>query len=239
MMSNSFASFFAYLRKNSVASSVTTSVSASSTLNAARFAAISAHIFRERSTKVTCAAPRESASIPTAPEPAHRSRNRTPSILGARILKSVSRKRSEVGRVCSEGGLFSFRPRNWPATIRNQALHLLLNGLSNSTGRTPRDVRRPVGAAARYGSFFFASAAKAISFAVRPNGLVKGRLRLLAAWLPLLPIRHVGPAIHSINRDPSDTKLGFVLAFQNNESITQISVKPRQSATIIDSLPVG
>src|SRR5207244_1014264 len=51
-------------------------------------------------------------------EPAHRSRNRAPSIRGARILNSVSRNRSEVGRVSNEGGLFSFRPRYLPAMIR-------------------------------------------------------------------------------------------------------------------------
>src|SRR5258705_12909934 len=59
------------------------------------------------------------ASIPTAPEPAQRSRNRTPAMRGAITLKRVSRRRSEVGRTSSEGGLFRFRPRNFPAMIRN------------------------------------------------------------------------------------------------------------------------
>src|SRR6185503_18439396 len=81
---------------------------------------INAHILRERSTKVACAAPRESASMPTAPEPAHRSRKRAPSILGAITLNSVSRRRSEVGLTSSDGGLFRFRPRYLPAIIRIQ-----------------------------------------------------------------------------------------------------------------------
>src|SRR5580765_5741266 len=55
--------------------------------------------------------------MPTAPAPAQRSRTRAPSMRGARILKSVSRKRSEVGRAATDGGLFSFRPRYLPAII--------------------------------------------------------------------------------------------------------------------------
>src|SRR5215204_1556665 len=82
------------------------------------FASINLHIRRERSTNVTWLAPRESASIPTAPEPAHRSRNRAPSITGAITLKSVSRRRSDVGRTFSDGGLFRFRPLYSPAIIR-------------------------------------------------------------------------------------------------------------------------
>ena len=70
-------------------------------------------------------------------------------------------------------------------------LHLRVAGLSNYTIVRVRDRQK---------------IAKAISFALRPNGLVKGRLRLLAACLPLLPIAHVDPAIQSINQDPSDTK---------------------------------
>src|SRR6185503_14345987 len=96
-----------------------TSLSSRSIRQSSRFALISAHIARELSTKVTWAAPREMASIPTAPEPAQRSRNRTPAIRGAITLKRVSRRRSEVGRTSSEGGLLRFRPRNFPAMIRN------------------------------------------------------------------------------------------------------------------------
>src|SRR5258707_9829568 len=61
--------------------------------------------------------------MPTAPEPAQRSRNRAPLTRGARILKSVSRRRSEVGRVSNDGGLFSLRPRYFPAMIRMKAIH--------------------------------------------------------------------------------------------------------------------
>src|SRR5258706_12819689 len=61
--------------------------------------------------------------MPTAPEPAQRSRNRAPLTRGARILKSVSRRRSEVGRVSNDGGLFSLRPRYFPAIIRMKAIH--------------------------------------------------------------------------------------------------------------------
>src|SRR5260221_14469436 len=56
--------------------------------------------------------------MPTAPDPAQRSRNRASLIRGARILNNVSRKRSEVGRVSSDGGLFNLRPRYLPAMIR-------------------------------------------------------------------------------------------------------------------------
>src|SRR5712691_3992716 len=118
MTSKATASFIARPFRNSDASLLTTSISSLLTFSDFRFVSINAYILRERSTKVTCAAPRDSASIPTAPDPAHRSRNRAPLILGARILNSVSRKRSEVGRVCEDGGLFSFRPRYLPAMIR-------------------------------------------------------------------------------------------------------------------------
>ena len=57
-----------------------------------------------RSTNTTSDAPRLKASIPTAPEPAYKSRNRAPSILGARMLNNVSRSRSLVGRVASPSG---------------------------------------------------------------------------------------------------------------------------------------
>ncbi len=39
---------------------------------------------------------------------------------GAITLKRVSRSRSEVGRVSSVGGLLSFRPRCFPAIMRNR-----------------------------------------------------------------------------------------------------------------------
>src|SRR5262249_43417400 len=67
---------------------------------------------------VTCAAPRESASMPTAPEPAQTSTNRAPSIRGERILKSVSRSRSEVGRTATPSSVFNRWPLYIPAIIR-------------------------------------------------------------------------------------------------------------------------
>ena len=62
--------------------------------------------------------------MPTAPEPAHRSRKRTPSMRGASTLKSVSRNRSDVGRARNEGGLFKRRPRYIPPMTLNVIPHL-------------------------------------------------------------------------------------------------------------------
>src|SRR6185503_10900384 len=104
--------------RKSAASAGTTVASAVEIRHNSRLEAIKADIFLERSTNVMCAAPRESASMPTAPEPAHKSKNRAFSIRGASTLKSVSRRRSDVGRTCSEGGLFRFRPRYFPAITR-------------------------------------------------------------------------------------------------------------------------
>src|SRR2546423_4629378 len=83
-----------------------------------RFDSIRPHILSELSTKVACDAPRDSASIPTAPDPAQRSRKRASSMRGAMTLKRVSRRRSEVGRTCIDGGLRRTRPRYFPAMIR-------------------------------------------------------------------------------------------------------------------------
>src|SRR5437763_6543390 len=109
-----------YRRKNSNASVATISIVVFVTSSDSTLVATSADIFRDRSTKITLAAPRDNASIPTAPEPAHKSRNREPSIRGARMLKSGSRSRSEVGRVWIEGGLLNLRPRYLPAMTRIQ-----------------------------------------------------------------------------------------------------------------------
>jgi hypothetical protein len=48
-------------------------------------------------------------------------------------LKSVSRKRSDVGRVFNDGGLFNRRPRYLPPMIRM--------GLVLSNAASPPDVR--------------------------------------------------------------------------------------------------
>ena len=56
------------------------------------------------STNVAWAAPRDSASMPSAPEPANRSRTCMPVDIGPRMLKIASRTFSEVGRVAAPCG---------------------------------------------------------------------------------------------------------------------------------------
>ena len=72
------------------------------------------------STSVACAAPRESASMASAPEPANRSSTRAPS-MSPRIENSASRTRSEVGRVAAPRGATSGRPPDCPAITRTPA----------------------------------------------------------------------------------------------------------------------
>src|SRR3546814_8597467 len=57
---------------------------------------------RPSSTKQQLAAPRDSASMPSAPLPANRSRQRAPSIRGASQSNRVCRIRSGVGRTRSD-----------------------------------------------------------------------------------------------------------------------------------------
>ena len=71
--------------------------------------------FQQKSLHV---APRLRASMPTAPEPAYRSRKVAPATRGASTLKSVSRSRSLVGRVSRPLGAASGRERNSPAMTR-------------------------------------------------------------------------------------------------------------------------
>src|ERR1043165_9502695 len=87
-----------------------------------RFDSINIQLRRERSINVALLAPRDRASIPTAPEPAHKSRNRASSIRGAMTLKSVSRSRSDVGLTFIAGGLLRVRPLYSPAIIRISAI---------------------------------------------------------------------------------------------------------------------
>src|SRR5580658_4440273 len=68
--------------------------------------------------KVTSAALRLRASMPTAPVPAKTSRKREPTTPGPRTLKSVSRRRSLVGRSVRPFRLFRTRLRYLPAMIR-------------------------------------------------------------------------------------------------------------------------
>src|SRR5215467_4629233 len=86
--------------------------------SSARFSLISRAAARSFSTKTTCAAPRLTASIPTAPVPANRSRKRAPSTRGPRILNRVSRSMSLVGRMRSLLRGFNCRERNVPAMMR-------------------------------------------------------------------------------------------------------------------------
>src|SRR5262245_61912270 len=79
---------------------------------------------RSRSTKVTDAAPRLSASMPTAPVPAYASSTRAPAIRGARMLKIVPRSLSDVGLSPSHVGAFSWRPFSDPAMTRIRLTHL-------------------------------------------------------------------------------------------------------------------
>ena len=84
-----------------------------------------------RSTKVTCAAPLDRDSRPSAPLPANRSRQRAPDTRGPSQLKSVSRTRSGVGRISGSGGKRSFLPRQVPPMI-----------LSTRASRAPREFAR-------------------------------------------------------------------------------------------------
>ena len=73
-----------------------------------------------RSTNVACAAPRDSASIPAAPEPANRSRTLAPGRSGSRIAKSVCLTRSASGRVAGPGAssrMPAGRPGDDPAGV--------------------------------------------------------------------------------------------------------------------------
>src|SRR4051794_3021185 len=69
------------------------------------------------STKVACAAPRESASSPIAPDPANRS-STSASSTGPIRLNAFSRTRSEVGRVSCPLGAAMRCPLCEPAMIR-------------------------------------------------------------------------------------------------------------------------
>src|SRR5690606_29040742 len=73
-----------------------------------------------RSTSHASAAPRDSASRPSAPLPAKRSTTRAPANTGASQLKSVSRTRSGVGRRSGRLGNSSRRPRHLPPMIRSR-----------------------------------------------------------------------------------------------------------------------
>jgi hypothetical protein len=92
---------------------------------------------RARSMKVACAAPRLRASMPTAPEPAQMSRNRLPLTQGARMLKSVSRNRSEVGLTFSPPAVRNLLPLCFPPiTLTLSPLSIIKNRLARLNSGT-------------------------------------------------------------------------------------------------------
>ena len=91
---------------------------------------------REESTSVAAAAPRDSASIASAPEPANRSSTRAP-VRRPRIENRASRTRSLVGRVPRPAGRCSVRP---PARAGDHPHGLTT--VANDHGVTPGSARR-------------------------------------------------------------------------------------------------
>src|SRR5580658_534123 len=71
------------------------------------------------STNSTCRAFLESASRPSAPLPANRSRQRAPATRAPSQLNSVSRTRSGVGRISGPAAKRSLRPRHVPPMMRS------------------------------------------------------------------------------------------------------------------------
>src|SRR3989475_1119326 len=90
----------------------------SSTLRSVMLALSDDNASRWISTKSALTAPRESASKPSAPEPANRSSTRAPRNGRWRMENHASRTRSPVGRTVSPAGVFKRRPLNSPAMIR-------------------------------------------------------------------------------------------------------------------------
>src|SRR5580658_5440934 len=90
--------------------------------------------------KVTSAALRLRASMPTAPVPAKTSRKREPTTPGPRTLKSVSRRRSLVGCSARPFRLFRMRLRYLPAMMRmvDKVSMNLPWGLARSESRNRR-----------------------------------------------------------------------------------------------------
>src|SRR6266700_3864839 len=93
----------------------------SSTLRSVMLALSDDNASRWISTKSALTAPRESASRPSAPEPANRSSTRAPRSGRWRMENHASRTRSPVGRTASPAGVFKRRPLNSPAIIRTIA----------------------------------------------------------------------------------------------------------------------
>src|SRR5215471_18959532 len=84
----------------------------------ARFLRIACTARFDDSTKYTMRASRLNASIPIAPVPAKRSSQTDPATRGATTLNSVSRSRSDVGRIWDPAGTASRRLLYLPAITR-------------------------------------------------------------------------------------------------------------------------
>ena len=74
---------------------------------------------RDRSTNTAWAQPRLSASMPTLPVPANRSRNRARGIRCVRIANRLSLARSVIGRVADVRGGCRILPLALPAMTRS------------------------------------------------------------------------------------------------------------------------
>ena len=117
--------------------------------------AINAAVRRSCSTIVTTPAPRDHASSPTAPEPAYRSRKRSPSsdpVRDSIAENNASRTRSLVGRVVWPRGVSRRRPPAVPPMMRvmspwSALLHELRRRgalhLGDDVGQGGRRVRAP------------------------------------------------------------------------------------------------
>src|SRR5262245_14137215 len=77
---------------------------------------------RAFSTNTASTQPRDSASRPSAPEPAYRSRARAKAGGAPRMLNTASLTRSAVGRVAAPRGARSGRPPSSPPTMRTPLL---------------------------------------------------------------------------------------------------------------------
>ena len=90
----------------------------SATRQRSRLASISAMARASRSTNVTAVAPRLRASSPSAPVPAQASRTAASATVPPRMLNSVSRSRSDVGRRPGQVGDGSRLPFSVPLMMR-------------------------------------------------------------------------------------------------------------------------
>src|SRR5687767_989359 len=117
------------------ASARTTVASAPS---ASRLAPIARIAGAALSTKVASFAPRDSASMPSAPEPANRSSTRASRTRSPRIENTASRTRSAVGRVSVPGGVWRRRPPYVPAITRTRQAACPIHGPPRALPRLPR-----------------------------------------------------------------------------------------------------